>query len=350
MVLRRLSLLAALFLVACQPLPDFEKENLTPSRDLHSSHISSLRLWMWSCRAQPKAKSLPDFEWKLSVEMDRFFSFFKERGLSLVDIEPSKIFLGSAFLWNREGFLILPLNHLDQVNTIECRGPDTGWLSAEIFSRDETIDLALLKVDLEADANYENFRIWKAQVERPRPESPLSLLASAYPGAVDQQRVWLQAYRANMQTGMDDDLLFFQPPPSRLFAGGVLMSEQGKVAGYVFHRAELPWGMALRLGALSRIVQSRIDGEKPLRAYFGFRLRFETDKGFVVQSVDQASPARRSGLQAQDVLKTWDGKELKALEDWPKSILTQLNRPLKFKFEREGEVREAVMSAVAMDD
>ncbi len=272
--------------------------------------------------------------------MEEFFDeFFKNRrsqgggGGDDSDHAPRRInSLGSGFIIDPAGFVVTN-NHViadaDEINVILDDGTK---LTAELVGKDTKSDLALLRVHpvkpLKAvkfgDSDKLRLGEWVVAIG-----NPFSLGGTVTAGIVS-------ARNRDINSGPYDNYIQTDAAINRGNSGGPLFNLDGDVVG-VNTAIISPSGGSIGIGfaipsdsAVAVIDQLRQYGETR-RGWLGVRIQQVTDDiaeslgikpphGALVAGVDDRGPAKPAGIEAGDVVVSFDGHEVKEMHDLPRIV------------------------------
>lgn len=336
MVLRLL--LFSFVLLACERIPDWERHSSSGVSKDRWEAFHALRPWLWTCRGKQVQYRLGDGGSLVGLEIENFLDQFRASGLSVVDTSGLKTLMGTAFLWDREGHLLTLYHWVEQSSEIECRNATSNWTEVKLVGEDRPLNLALLKLNNISDHKDLEVRpSWVAASKGPGFDDEVYIVTAAFPGALDQIRVYPEIFREKLYTGLDDELVLFQPSPPALFRGGLLVNERAEIYAYLFQKSSEAWGAGLRMKSLRELVNSMISGGKISRAHLGMRVRYTKERGFLIQEVEIGGPAYKAGLRVQDELISWNSKQLTQFSDWPIITFKDIGHRITVVYRRDNK-------------
>lgn len=331
MVLKRaiVLVLALGCMVACERIPERERQALGTMRMDDVQRLVALKKWIWTCRAEAYSNA------SLGKAIEEFQDFFRQKNFSVLDSSSGKTTLGSALLWNAQGYIVLLDRGQNLKSGIECSNGQTPWMNATLMGQDSSLGISVIKVDLQ---NFPKQDMWLMGEDAPE---GLQILSSAVAGHLDQIALPPQSLESGLRTGLDEDLLIFLPPPPLVSTGGLMVDARYRVLGLVLLPEGSAWGVGLKIRSLDRIVEQLIKTGKVLRPYLGFKMRFVSPQGFTVQQVDLQGPAHESGMRIDDVLLSFDGRNLRAPSDWIDLTKDSVGRSVSVVYKRGDKTIEA---------
>jgi serine protease Do len=271
--------------------------------------------------------------------------------------------LGSGFIIDPAG-LVVTNNHVisdaDEVSVILNNG-DT--LKAEVVGRDKKTDLALLRVKSEkplkavkfGDSDKLRLGEWVIAIG-----NPFSLGGTVTAGIVS-------ARDRDINSGPYDNYIQTDASINRGNSGGPLFNLDGEVVG-VNTAIISPSGGSIGIGFAvpSKIVvgiinQLREYGETR-RGWLGVRiqpvtpeiaesLNIKPARGALVAGLDDRGPAKPAGLEAGDVIVTFDGREIKDMRDLPKIVAdTPVGKSVEVTVIRNGKEMSKTVKLARLED
>lgn len=345
MVLKRLAEVVlfgvcALFISGCERIPEWERKT-TLSKDFDQARrLTEFKKWLWTCRGIIPNFALEKGHAALGAEIDKFLDHFRRKGISGIDTTGLKTLLGTAALWNENGYLVIPLSWVENVQEIECSYGNDAWLPAKLVGVDHALDTAVLKAEIPAAWNFRKGTRWIQREDALGLNERLILLSSAYPGQLDVLQLSYQPLRGDLFTGMDEQLILFLPPPPAISTGGLVVDEKLRVVGYALTFGEKVWGAAIKISKLDENISAILKWGKVLRPYVGMKLKLMPDQTFSVQQIDIGGPAHLAGLRSEDVILEWNRVKLKGLSDWLEIRTSEIGRAVPVVYKRGDKITE----------
>jgi serine protease Do len=267
--------------------------------------------------------------------------------------------LGSGFIIDPSG-LVVTNNHVisdaDEVTVILNNGEN---LKAEVVGRDKKTDLALLRVKSEkplkavkfGDSDKLRLGEWVIAIG-----NPFSLGGTVTAGIVS-------ARDRDINSGPYDNYIQTDAAINRGNSGGPLFNLNGEVVG-VNTAIISPSGGSIGIGfavpsktVVGVINQLREFGETR-RGWLGVRiqpvtpdiadsLNIKPARGALIAGLDDKGPAKPAGIEAGDVIITFDGRDIKEMRDLPKIVAdTPVGKSVEVKVIRNGkEITKSVTLA-----
>jgi serine protease Do len=253
--------------------------------------------------------------------------------------------LGSGVIVSSEGHIITNNHVVDQVDEIEVQMSDGRTKAARLVGADAQVDLAVLKVD---DPNAKPLKFGDSDTVQPGDfvlaiGNPFGFEETVTDGIISSKG------RPNRVDGFGDFLqtnAAINPGNS----GGPLINVRGEIIGIntaIISRSggSQGIGFAIPANSVRMALESLLKQGRIIRGYLGIQTRTlqngEVDQdgeGVVVQDVIPGSPAAQAQLQPGDVIRKFDGKEVKsfpALRSFVSQV--ELNKKVELEVVRNGK-------------
>ncbi|MEP3345394.1 MAG: Do family serine endopeptidase [Litoreibacter sp.] len=256
--------------------------------------------------------------------------------------------LGSGFVISEDGYIVTNNHVIDKADEIEIEFFSGDKLTATLIGTDPKTDIALLKVDSEKPLPFVSFgdsdaaRVgdWVVAVG-----NPLGQGFSVSAGIVSQ--------RGRALSGTYDDFIQTDAAINRGNSGGPLFNVDGGVIG-VNTAILSPSGGSIGIGfsMASNVVTKVVDQLKEFgetrRGWLGVRIQDVTEdvaealelasaKGALVTDVPDG-PGKDSGIEAGDVITTFDGNEVKDTRGLVRLVgNTEVGKAVRVVVIREGK-------------
>jgi serine protease Do len=253
--------------------------------------------------------------------------------------------LGSGVIVSAEGHIITNNHVVDQVDEIEIQMHDGKVKKARLIGGDAVVDLAVLKVD---DPGVQPLKFGDSDAI----QAGDFVLAIGNPFGFEEtvtDGIISSKGRPNRVDGFGDFLqthAAINPGNS----GGPLINLRGEVVGIntaIISRSggSQGIGFAIPSNSVKSALESLLKQGRIIRGYLGIQMstlpRGETDSesdGIVVQDVVPGSPAAEAKIQPGDVIRKFDGREVKSFTAL-RSMVSQveLNRKVDLEIVRNGK-------------
>ena len=253
--------------------------------------------------------------------------------------------LGSGVIVSAEGHIITNNHVVDQVDEIEIQMHDGTTKKARLIGGDAQVDLAVLKIDDpgvkplpfgDSDAVHAGDFVLAIG-------NPFGFEETVTDGIISSKG------RPNRVDGFGDFLqtnAAINPGNS----GGPLINLRGEVIGIntaIISRSggSQGIGFAIPSNSVRNALESLLKQGRIIRGYLGIQMqtlpRGQEDRdsdGIVVQEVVPGSPAADAKIQRGDVIRKFDGKEVKSFAHLRSLVAqTELNKQIELEVLRDGK-------------
>lgn len=273
-----------------------------------------------------------------------------------------KTSLGSGFIIDKAGYIVTNNHVIEDADEISVVLADDTVLDAQIVGRDERVDIALLKVEPEADlpalnwgdSNIARVGDWVVAIGNP----------FGFSGTVTAGIISARA--RNIRVGSYDDFIQTDAAINRGNSGGPLFNLDGQVIG-VNTAIFSPSGGSVGVGfaASSNLIRPVIDDLRKFgrtrRGWIGVQIQSVSEeialslgldraRGALVSQVVEGGPAIEAGVFASDVILSFDGKPIDKMEELPKVVAeTTIDSAVDVEVWREGQSKIVQMKVGELD-
>jgi serine protease Do len=295
-------------------------------------------------RSQPTPK-IPE-----GSPFEEFFNEFFDKQQEQDDRPRRVQSLGSGFVISSDGLVVTNNHVIEDADEILVNFSDDRSLKATVLGHDEKTDLALLKVEPETPlkalkfGSSDDLRIgdWVMAIG-----NPFGLGGTLTVGVVS-------ARDRDINSGPYDDYLQTDAAINRGNSGGPLFNMKGEVVG-VNTAIISPSGGSIGIGfsipseiAINVINQLKDYGETR-RGWLGVRIQTVTPDiadslgmdeayGALIAGVTEDGPAEEAGIQAGDVVLTFNGERVPSMRDLPRMVAdTRIGTEVDVEVLRKGE-------------
>jgi serine protease Do len=269
---------------------------------------------------------------------EEFFRDFFDHGLpksGRPEAQPRKgTSLGSGFIIDPVGYVVTNNHVIADADEITVILHDDTNLKAEVVGRDTKTDIALLKVKTDkpltaatwGDSDASRVGDWVLAIG-----NPFGLGGSVTAGI-------LSARQRDINSGPYDDFLQTDASINRGNSGGPMFNMDGEVIG-INTAIYSPSGGSIGIGfaipsSLAKEVVAELQNEPDHdvhRGWLGVRIQAVTDeiaeslgldkaRGALVASVSDDGPAQAAGIQAGDVVLSFDGRDVSDMRRLPRLV------------------------------
>jgi len=258
--------------------------------------------------------------------------------------------LGSGFIIDASGIVITNNHVIAEADEITVILTDDTRLEAEIIGRDAKTDIAVLKVKSDKPLPFVEFgssrdaRVgdWVLAIG-----NPFGLGGSVTAGIISARSRVINA-------GPYDNFIQTDASINRGNSGGPLFDLDGKVIG-INTAIFSPTGGSVGIGfsipsdMASRVISQLREFGRTRRGWLGVRIQPVSDeiaeslglgkaRGALVAGVFEEGPAHDAGIEASDVILTFDGKDVANVRALPRIVAeTEINKDIKVEVWRKGK-------------
>jgi serine protease Do len=280
-------------------------------------------------------------------EMDPFGFFFRRPRTyrNPNDEELVQNSLGSGVVVTNEGHIITNNHVVDQVDEIEVQLSDGRTKKARLIGADAQVDLAVLKID---DPGVKPLKLADSDAV----QAGDFVLAIGNPFGFEETVTDGIISSKPRQNRLDvfGDLLQTNAAINPGNSGGPLINLRGEVVGInaaIISRSggSQGIGFAIPSNTVRTALESLLKHGRIIRGYLGIQARVPQpgqptppSDGIVVEQVIAGSPAEEAQLQKGDMIRKFDGHEVKTLAEL-RNLVSQvgLNKKVDLDIVREGK-------------
>ena len=296
-----------------------------------------------------------------------FFREFQDRNRNGDSDRPRRSSaLGSGFVISEDGFIVTNNHVIAEADEIEIEffpGPDQPKkkLPATVVGRDDKTDIALLKVEASGPLEFVTFG------DSDTAKVGDWVLAMGNPlGQGFSASVGIVSARNRALSGSYDDYIQTDAAINRGNSGGPLFNMNGDVIG-VNTAILSPNGGSIGIGfsMASNVVTNVVDQLKEFgetrRGWLGVRIQdvdddmaeamgLESAKGALITDVPEG-PAQEAGLQAGDVITSFDGVEVKDTRALVRQVgNTTVGKAVRVVVHRDGGTKTILVTLGRRED
>ncbi|MBI3420324.1 MAG: DegQ family serine endoprotease [Proteobacteria bacterium] len=281
--------------------------------------------------------------------------------------------LGSGFLIDPSGYVVTNNHVIQDADEINVILHDDTNLKAKVIGRDPKTDIALLKVEHSKPLPYVKF----GDSDTMKVGDWIVVIGNPFGlgGTVTQGII--SARQRDINSGPYDDYIQTDASINRGNSGGPMFNLQGEVIGIstaIFSPSggSVGIGFAIPSSMAQNVVEQLKKTGKIRRGWLGVRIQNVTEEiakslnlpkaaGALVSSLSSDSPAAKGGVQAGDVIITFDGKEVQDMRHLPRIVAeTSIDRTVPVVVWRDnkdvrlnvkiGEMKEAETADTGDDE
>ncbi len=237
--------------------------------------------------------------------------------------------LGSGFVVDAAGFIVTNYHVIDGAEEINVILQDDTTLPATVVGSDKKTDLALLKVKPKAPLTAVSF----GDSDKVRVGDWILAIGNPYGFGGSVTAGIISARARNINSGPYDEYLQTDAPINRGNSGGPMFDMDGNVVGVntaIISPSGGSVGLAFAIPSnmAKNIVEQLKNKGHIQRGWLGVRIQTVTQdiadglnlgqpRGALVSSVTADGPAAKAGIQAGDVIVTFDGKDIPDMHRLP---------------------------------
>ena len=278
-------------------------------------------------------------------QMDEFMQRFAERfGMPMQPGQPGKPgvkpqrpaqkgqAVGTGFIIDEKGWIVTNHHVAGKADEIIVTLADGRKLPAKLVGGDEKTDIALLKVESDKPLPFVTF----ADASKVRVGQPVMAVGNPFGLGGTVTTGIVSARGRDIHSGPFDDYIQTDAAINRGNSGGPLFDMEGKVIG-INTAIFSPSGGSVGLGfaipaslAQPVVEQLKVNGRvergllgvqiQPLNEELAKSMSLDSEKGALVAQVSPDSAALAAGIQAGDVIKSVDGKNVDTIKDLTRTI------------------------------
>ncbi|MEA3329044.1 MAG: Do family serine endopeptidase [Candidatus Omnitrophota bacterium] len=292
-------------------------------------------------------------------EDDFFDQFFKDFFTQIPEREYKQVGIGSGVIIDSNGYILTNYHVVEEVDNgeVTVKLPDGREFKGKIKGSDPRSDLAIVKIDgknlpLAQLGDSDNVKIgqWAVAIGNPfafiidDPNPTMTV------GVISALHRSLPAVRGT--TRYYGDLIQTDAAINRGNSGGPLVNVKGEVIGInvaIFSSTGgyQGVGFAIPINTAKDVINSLVKGEKVLYGWLGVNVQdidqdlaeyFELGdkKGVLVAKVLKDSPAEQAGIRDKDIIRTFNGRDIKDTQQLIKIVSRTLpNKKVLVKVMRD---------------
>ncbi|WP_421998310.1 DegQ family serine endoprotease [Reyranella sp.] len=285
--------------------------------------------------------------------MQRFAERFGQKGMPQIKPQhpsPKAQGVGTGFIVDPKGWIVTNYHVAGKADEITVTLTDGRKLPAKMVGGDEKTDLALLKVESDKPLPYVSFgdatkvRVGQAVMAV---GNPFGLGGTVTTGIVS-------ARGRDIHSGPFDDYIQTDAAINRGNSGGPLFDMDGNVIGIntaIFSPSggNIGLGFAIPSSLAEPVIAQLKEHGRVERGLLGVQIQpmteqlaqsmsLKSDKGALVAQVTPDSAAKAAGIEAGDVIRSVDGKDVDTIKDLTRMISgTKPGTSVKIGLWRDGK-------------
>lgn len=268
--------------------------------------------------------------------------------------------LGSGFIISNDGYILTNNHVVEGADEIRVKLDNGKELKGVLKGSDAKLDLALIKVSTDEKltvaplGNSDAIEVgeWVMAIG-----NPFGLSETVTAGIVSAKgRV--------IGSGPYDDFIQTDASINPGNSGGPLFNANGEVVGInsAIVAGGQGIGFAIPVNMAKAIVDQLRDNGKVTRGWIGVSIQPVTkdladsfglpaEKGALVSEVLPESPAEKAGVKSGDIILSFDGKDIKEMNDLPRLVAaTAVGKKVDLKVVRDGKEETLALTTDKMKD
>jgi serine protease Do len=293
---------------------------------------------------------------------DPFKDFFERFFRDQIPKDFRQQSLGTGVIIDKEGFILTNNHVVETADEIKVKLADEHEFLAKIIGRDPKTDLALIKIDSDkplsplplGDSDRLEVGEWVVAIG-----NPFGLGNTVTAGIVSAK------YRQIGQSSYDN---YIQTDASINLgnSGGPLLNTAGEVVGIntaIFSQSggNIGIGFAIPINMAKDLLPQLKKG-KVVRGWLGVmiqkitpelkqKLDLKDEKGALVADVTSGGPAEKAGIERGDVIITFNGKEIKEMNELPYAVAsTPVGKSVGVEVLRKGQKKSLEVKIAELKD
>lgn len=293
-----------------------------------------------------------------------FFKEFFDRQMRQDNAPRRATSLGSGFIIDATGYVVTNNHVIADADEITVTLHDDSVYTAKLVGRDTKTDLALLKIDpgkkpLTAvdfgNSDVSRVGDWVLAIG-----NPFGLGGTVTAGIVS-------ARARDINAGPYDDFLQTDASINRGNSGGPMFNLDGQVIGIntaIFSPSggSIGIGFAIPSSLAKPVIEDLRKYGKTRRGWLGVRIQsldpelaetmgLSEDRGALVASVNDNSPASKGGLKPGDIILKFDGKDVNEMRKLPRIVAeTPINKNVPVEIWRDGKHQSVTVNVGELED
>jgi len=290
-----------------------------------------------------QAQPMPQLKGPFEDFFKDFNQFFKEQPR-----EFKRQMLGSGFIITKDGFILTNEHVIEDADEVIVSLSDHKKdYKAKVIGKDKNLDIALIKIEPEkeltttvlGDSDTLDIGAWVVAIG-----NPFGLGGTVTAGIVSQKGRILGA-------GPYDNFIQTDASINPGNSGGPLFNIKGEVVGIntAIIAGGQGIGFAVPINMVKEVLVQLKDKGVVTRGWIGVSVQVLTPElaksfglkeahGALVSAVNPGDPAEKGGVKPGDIIVSFDGKDVKELNDLPKIVAaTPPGNTVKMKVVREGK-------------
>jgi putative serine protease PepD len=235
---------------------------------------------------------------------------------------------GSGFVYDDQGDIITNAHVVDGQTSIKVRFQDGEVVKATLVGKDESTDIAVIKVDVPASQLHplsigtsSTVQVGQTVAAIGSPFGLPETMTAGIVSAVDRTITAPNNYSISGAIQTDAAINHGNSGGPLLDASGDVIGVNAQIESNSNDNAGV--GFAIPIDSVKSVATTIVSGGKVQHAYLGVQIGdTPDDTGAQVSRVVSGSPADKAGLQAGDIVTAIDGKSISTADDLTALVAT----------------------------
>lgn len=276
---------------------------------------------------------------------------------------PQQLSLGSGFIIDGDGYIITNNHVIDQSEEITVTLADNRQLTARLVGRDGKTDIALIKVEASeklpavklGDSDKIRVGDWVLAIG-----NPFGLGGSVTAGIVS-------AKSRDIEAGPYDNFIQTDASINQGSSGGPMFNLDGEVIGintaiFSTNGGSMGIGFAVPVNLTHFVIEQLKSKGKVERGWIGIKIQpnsgdiahslsQQAQRGVIVSSVSEGSSAKAAGIEAGDIILSFDGQPIDDAKNFSRMVAeTEVGKTINLEIWRDKQIRKISLPVMLMPE
>lgn len=276
---------------------------------------------------------------------------------------PQQLSLGSGFIIDGDGYIITNNHVIDQAEEITVTLADNRQLTARLVGRDGKTDIALIKVEASeklpavklGDSDKIRVGDWVLAIG-----NPFGLGGSVTAGIVS-------AKSRDIEAGPYDNFIQTDASINQGSSGGPMFNLDGEVIGintaiFSTNGGSMGIGFAVPVNLTHFVIEQLKSKGKVERGWIGIKIQpnsgdiahslsQQAQRGVIVSSVSKGSSAKAAGIEAGDIILSFDGQPIDDAKNFSRMVAeTEVGKTINLEIWRDKQIRKISLPVMLMPE
>lgn len=276
---------------------------------------------------------------------------------------PQQLSLGSGFIIDGDGYIITNNHVIDQAEEITVTLADNRQLTARLVGRDGKTDIALIKVEASeklpavklGDSDKIRVGDWVLAIG-----NPFGLGGSVTAGIVS-------AKSRDIEAGPYDNFIQTDASINQGSSGGPMFNLNGEVIGintaiFSTNGGSMGIGFAVPVNLTHFVIEQLKSKGKVERGWIGIKIQpnsgdiahslsQQAQRGVIVSSVSEGSSAKAAGIEAGDIILSFDGQPIDDTKNFSRMVAeTEVGKTINLEIWRDKQIRKISLPVMLMPE